>query len=200
MFLHYCKVLFLKQSRNEKRSGCSLTCFGVDRKVWLAMEDTVHHSSTVAIGGVIRICGRHLCHVRPWGWGREGELMLLVFSWDSNPNALGFIGTSASAQPSHGTLMNDESQPIGPQPIPSRVPSERTGLQRMIGSDFFPPLVCFDLANLSNTRWATTEWTMPLLRKQKAIARRLLGWHYSRLLLEEVQNNYMLGLWLIRFN
>lgn len=129
------------------------------------------------------------------GEGRRADVTCFLMRLKSK-----CFGVHRFAQPSHWTLMNDESRPIGPQPIPSRVPSERTGLQRMIGSDFFPPLVCFDLANLSNSRWATTEWTMPLLRKQRAMAGRLLGWHYSRLLLEEAQNNYMLGLWLIQFN
>lgn len=55
-------------------SGCSLTCFGVDGKVRLALEDAVDHSSAVAISGVICICGCHLCNVRPCGREREGTL------------------------------------------------------------------------------------------------------------------------------
>lgn len=57
------------------------TCLRVNREVWLAMEDAVHHSSTVSVGGVICICGCHLRHIRPCGKrvGRHIDLDFICF-------------------------------------------------------------------------------------------------------------------------
>lgn len=57
----------------------NFTCFGVNREVWLAMEDAVYHSSTVSIGRVICICGCHLRHICPWGKEWEDILALTSF-------------------------------------------------------------------------------------------------------------------------
>lgn len=62
------------------RTGWYVTCFRVNREVWLAMEDAVYHSSTVSIGGVICICGCHLRHICPCGKEWEGILTSFVSS------------------------------------------------------------------------------------------------------------------------
>lgn len=107
---------------------------------------------------------------------RKGKGRLYLFSHESN-----YFGVHQFAQPSHWTLMNDESRLANTEQSPQW--ENRTSENDW--KRFFPPfLVWFDLANLSITRWATIEWTMPLIRKQRAMARRLLGWQYSRLLLK----------------
>lgn len=60
----------------EEKTGKS-TCFGVYREVWLAVENAVHDSGAVSVGGVVCVGGCHLRHVRPCGAEAQDLLMLL---------------------------------------------------------------------------------------------------------------------------
>lgn len=61
----YLKIFSNTTARKKKTmkiniNGESLTCLWVYREVRLPMQNAVHHTSTVSIGGVISICCCHL--------------------------------------------------------------------------------------------------------------------------------------------
>lgn len=60
-----------KEKEGETAGGAGsrscITCFGVDGEVGLAVQDAVHHPGAVAVGGVVSVSGRHLCHVGSCG-------------------------------------------------------------------------------------------------------------------------------------